>query len=172
MNMLILIILLMLLKFLLAIFITPVLAAGSFTVDDVAEHSTVDDCYMIFEESVYDFTEYLQEHKDIYSDIDAWCGEDMTEDFKTKDGLGRDHKPFSYATLTDYYVGDVSVVTEDNAIDFEIENSDNVEEMVVQKTIEESTSEEVTPTKKLIPYNFAIPCFGTLLIYAITGVFS
>lgn len=85
--------------FLVAIFIflgTSTLAAESYSPADVAEHDTTTDCWMSFENKVYDFSNYLKSH-DLYLDIQDWCGLDMTEDFKTKAGLDRDHMPRSYS---------------------------------------------------------------------------
>lgn len=45
----------------------------------------------------------MAEH-DRYMDIRDWCGRDMTEDFQTKAGLGKDHKPATYEMLKDYLI--------------------------------------------------------------------
>ena len=66
----------------------------AYTLDDVKVHNTSNDCWVVFEQSVYDLTKYLPNH-DRFLDIREWCGKDMTEDFVTKDGSGRDHRPLS-----------------------------------------------------------------------------
>lgn len=97
--------------FLLLLFPTNSIYAQEFTIEDVSSHNTPSDCYMIFENSVYDITNYLDDH-DRYLEIDEWCGKDMTEDFKTKAGEDRDHKASSYALLENYKIGEVTSLTE------------------------------------------------------------
>ena len=77
----------------------------AYTLDDVKVHNTSNDCWVVFEQSVYDLTKYLPNH-DRFLDIREWCGKDMTEDFVTKDGSGRDHRPSSYSLLEQYKIGD------------------------------------------------------------------
>lgn len=80
----------------------------SFTLDEISLHNTANDCYVVFEDSVYDLTSYLKLH-DRYLDIRDWCGNDMTEAFKTKDGSNRDHKSSSYSLLENYKIGTLSL---------------------------------------------------------------
>ncbi|MEI7579413.1 MAG: cytochrome b5-like heme/steroid binding domain-containing protein [bacterium] len=79
-------------------------AATSYTAAEVAKHVSSNDCWMSFQGNVYDFTSYLRSH-DRYYDIRPWCGKDMTEAFKTKDGMNIDHRTSSYAMLTSYQIG-------------------------------------------------------------------
>ncbi len=81
--------------------------ASDITMDQVILHNSPDDCWMIFENKVYDITSEVSKH-DKYMDIRSWCGKDMTEDFASKAGMGRDHKPSSYQMLDDLYIGDLS----------------------------------------------------------------
>ena len=78
--------------------------------DEIQKHNTPEDCWMVFEDKVYDVTKYLPEH-DIYMDIRPWCGKDITEDFKTKAGTGEDHRPYAYRLLDNYYIGQVAGTT-------------------------------------------------------------
>lgn len=79
--------------------------AFAYTVSDIEKHNTPSDCWVVFEDSVYDLTKYLSDH-DRYLDIREWCGKDMTEDFKSKAGVGRDHRVSSYSLLEQYKIGD------------------------------------------------------------------
>src|SRR5690606_30249597 len=88
-------------------------------------HANTDDCYVIFEEKVYDITEYLQSHSDRFLDINSWCGKDITEDFKSRAGEGRDHTG-GYNVLEKYLVGnltteEVDSSSADNAINTNIQ---------------------------------------------------
>lgn len=90
--------------------------ASTFTAEEVAKHSLVDDCWMIFENKVYDFSsEHLNDHELKFMDISSWCGQDMTEGFKTKAGIGEDHKNFVYLDLENYYIGELSGETAYNS---------------------------------------------------------
>lgn len=133
--------------------------AADYTLTDVAERNTEANCWMIFSENVYDITTYVAEH-DRYMDIRDWCGRDMTEDFQTKAGLGKDHKPATYEMLKDYLIGKV-VVNEPTLIS--IEND----------TVETDTIDTEAPTQAVVvtrnnPYNFIIPFAITLILYLIT----
>lgn len=81
-----------------------VLLPEEYTVEDVAEHATEDDCWMIFEDGVYDLSSYISDHEK-FLDIREWCGKDMTEDFKNKAGADRNHKTETYQLLKLYWVG-------------------------------------------------------------------
>lgn len=134
------------LNIILSLFIpTQSFAVVQYTQEEVGLHNTPGDCWMIFEERVYDFSEYLPNH-DKFMDIREWCGEDMTEDFKDKAGIGRDHKEFTYAMLDDYYIGEVEVEAAESDISI--------------TAVEEETIEE-----KSVPYNLLIPLLGTLVLY-------
>lgn len=106
-------------------------SVSAITVEEVKNHNTPADCWMIFENKVYDITTDIVEH-DVYMDIRSWCGNDMTEDFKSKDGMGRDHKPRSYAMLQDLYLGELDgsseTVEKEEAVVEEHVESDNHEE--------------------------------------------
>lgn len=118
-----------------------VFANNQYTEAEVLEHNTPEDCWVIFEDRVYDLSEYLPDH-DKFMDIREWCGLDMTEDFKTKADAGRDHKAFSYELLEDYYIG-------------EIEYSNTDEIVKTGNSIE----------KEEVPYNLFVPLLVTLVVY-------
>lgn len=141
---------------LLLLFSTPVTASSEYTITDVAEHNTANNCWMIFEDSVYDLTDYLSLH-DRYMDITAWCGKDMTEDFQTKDGRGRDHRSSSYSLLENYYIGTLVSEVETPVI---TDNTINI----VDTTITEENSENST-VEVSNPYNLLLPLILTTLIY-------
>lgn len=113
--------------FILSIFFPfKVMAQTSFTLDEIEQHNTISDCYMAFEGSVYNITNYLNAH-DRYMNIRDWCGRDMTEDFKDKAGRGIDHKASSYALLENYKVGVLSDTTSNTVIENNTVASDNKE---------------------------------------------
>lgn len=88
---------------------------NTYTISEVTKHNTPEDCYMIFENKVYDISkDRLQFHDTRYLNIDDWCGKDITIDFKDKAGRNQDHIENSYTLLNTYYIGDLAG---DNSID-------------------------------------------------------
>lgn len=77
---------------------------SSFTLDDVAQHDSVSDCWMAIMGQVYDFTDYIPQHPVPPVIISAWCGKEATEGMTTK-GYGNDHSPFAYQLMDTYRIG-------------------------------------------------------------------
>jgi len=101
---------------------------------------------VVFEDSVYDLSKYLPSH-DIYMDIRDWCGKDMTEDFKTKAGMDRDHRVSSYSLLENYKIGEI----ESNQAPI-IEEVDTIEDKIMPKNASN-------------PYNLIIPLLISNILY-------
>ena len=121
--------------------------AASYTLSEVQSHDTIDDCWMIFEDKVYNFSvSHLDDHARRYLDIESWCGKDMTLDFTTKAGIGADHSSKVYKDLANYYIGqysDASVSTDTQ------------------------TSTTTTVVKVSNPYNFWLPALIAFVSYMI-----
>lgn len=77
---------------------------ASYTMEEVAGHATLDDCWMMIEGKVYDITPYVDEHPTRPSVLAAWCGREATEGMRTK-GKGRDHSGAAWEMLADYEIG-------------------------------------------------------------------
>lgn len=136
-------------KILIAILLFPFLFlqnSYAYTIDEVNLHNTPNDCWVVFEDSVYDLSKYLPSH-DIYMDIRDWCGKDMTEDFKTKAGMDRDHRVSSYSLLENYKIGEI----ESNQAPI-IEEVDTIED-------------EIMPKNASNPYNLIIPLLISNILY-------
>jgi cytochrome b involved in lipid metabolism len=125
-----------------------------YTMEEVAQHNEEGDCWMIFEDYVYDFSEYLPDH-DKYMDIKEWCGTDMTQDFTDKAGIGRDHVAESYNLLERYKIGDLKGEVE--LVDTQILIEDVQEESLMEDKEEETT--------KSRDYNIIIPFILTTIFY-------
>ena len=122
----------------------------AYTINDVAEHNTSTDCWVIFEENVYDLSRYVPSH-DRYMDIREWCGKDMTDDFKDKAGMNRDHRASSYTLLEQYNIGEL-----------------NDDALADDEDTEISPIQEVNSEKEVIKakgYNLVIPLFLSLIVY-------
>jgi cytochrome b involved in lipid metabolism len=120
-----------------------------YTMEEVAQHEEEGDCWMTFEGSVYDFSEYLPDH-DKFMDIREWCGKDMTEEFKDKAGAGRDHREGTYELLAQYKIGELKG------------DYDLVDAEVVVDSTEEDQEEEITKERE---YNILIPFILTTVLY-------
>jgi len=79
--------------------------ARIFTAEEVAKHGASTDCFMIIDNQVCDFTKKLGPHKTKFMDIEGFCGMDITQNFKTKNGKGRNHNPASYKMLEPFFIG-------------------------------------------------------------------
>src|SRR5690606_31021512 len=61
---------------------------NSFTQEQVAQHSSPRDCWIIIDSGVYDVTEFLPQHPGGSQRITPYCGRDATAAFSTQDGQG------------------------------------------------------------------------------------
>ncbi|MDO9598948.1 MAG: cytochrome b5 domain-containing protein [Azoarcus sp.] len=71
---------------------------------DVARHHTADDCWMIIDGQVYDFSAYVPEHPSNPALFIPWCGKEATEAYLTKT-RGRAHSPYADSLLLQYRIG-------------------------------------------------------------------
>ena len=77
---------------------------ASYSLSDVAKHSTEKDCWMAIENKVYDLTAYLAKHPAGPATMLPWCGSEATVGMRTK-GIGADHSDFAWKQLDTYFVG-------------------------------------------------------------------
>jgi len=131
--------------------------AFAFTLNDVEKHNVTSDCWVVFDGSVYDLTKYIVNH-DRYLDIREWCGKDMTEDFKSKAGVGRDHRVSSYSLLEQYNIGKIEEEKVEDITSLVKKENEEIEE-----NVENETSEEVKKEAK--EYNMIIPFFVSVILY-------
>lgn len=80
------------------------LAERTYTLQDIARHHTVDDCWMAIAGQVYDFSQFIPEHPAPVATMAAWCGKEATPGMKTK-GYGNDHSPAAWAMAETYRIG-------------------------------------------------------------------
>jgi len=119
----------------------------AYTVEDVSSHKTVSDCWVTYDNGVYDITDYLVLH-DRYLNIRSWCGTDITTEFQTKDVEGVDHKQSSYTLLEEYKIGDIEELTL-------VKN--------VEPATEDVTEKVVAPAPK--EYNLIVPLLISVILY-------
>lgn len=79
---------------------------ATYTLEEIAEHASQDDCWMAIEGKVYDFTDYLSRHPAGPGTMLSWCGREATEGMRTK-GYGPDHSDFAWQQMQEYLIGNV-----------------------------------------------------------------
>ena len=80
---------------------------ASYTLNDVAQHTTPFDCWMAIEGKVYNVTNYIGKHPGGKA-ILRGCGKDATTLFNTRpDGPGTPHPPEAKQILQEFFVGNL-----------------------------------------------------------------
>lgn len=74
------------------------------SLEELARHGSVSDCWMAIEGDVYNLTGFIPSHPTAPEVVTKWCGKQATEAFRTK-GYGRPHSPAAQAMLPEYLVG-------------------------------------------------------------------
>ena len=75
-----------------------------FSLTEVARHSSAEDCWMVINGTVYNFTAYLPTHPSKPSFILPWCGREASEAYQTKT-RGRAHSPQADQSLAAFAIG-------------------------------------------------------------------
>lgn len=89
---------------------TATTIVSSLSLDDIAKHSVVSDCWLIINKKVYDVSKYLELnlHPAGSEAIIPFCGKDATVAFETRNKpTPEPHSDNARNVLNDYYVGDV-----------------------------------------------------------------
>lgn len=80
----------------------------TFTTSQVAQHSSVSDCWLIINGNVYDVGRFLDLHPGGADVIIPYCGKDATQAFETQGGRRRGaHSQSANQMLADYFLGSV-----------------------------------------------------------------
>ncbi|MDL2341956.1 MAG: cytochrome b5 domain-containing protein [Patescibacteria group bacterium] len=81
----------------------------SYTVAAVRQHHTLDSCWLIINNTVYDVTNFLSQHPGGANTILTYCGTEATRAFDTKDqSFGGGHSPNANSLLQDYLIGKIT----------------------------------------------------------------
>lgn len=83
---------------------SDVSAEPRYVLADIAQHGSVDDCWMAIDGVVYDFTAYLPQHPTSPRVMAAWCGKEASEAYHTKT-RGRPHSSYADGLLPAWRVG-------------------------------------------------------------------
>jgi cytochrome b involved in lipid metabolism len=85
----------------------PTDSVQTYTLSELAEHNTADDCWMAINGKVYDVTEYTSRHPGGAA-IEEGCGIDSTQLYETRPmGSGTPHSSGARQRLEQYYIGDL-----------------------------------------------------------------
>jgi cytochrome b involved in lipid metabolism len=77
------------------------------TIEEVAKHSSRNDCWLIINERVYDITNFIASHPGGIV-IQQGCGKDATMLFETRPmGSGTAHSERARSLRDDYYIGNL-----------------------------------------------------------------
>lgn len=79
----------------------------TYTLDQVAEKSNPDDCWIIISGNVYNVTDYLTQHPGGADRITPFCGKDATQAFATRGGDGS-HSSTAQSIKDNYLIGSVA----------------------------------------------------------------
>ncbi|XP_009151679.1 cytochrome B5 [Brassica rapa] len=77
-----------------------------FTLEEVSQHTSNQDCWIVIDGKVYDVTKFLDDHPGGDEVILTSTGKDATDDFED---VG--HSSTAKAMLDEYYVGDIDSAT-------------------------------------------------------------
>lgn len=131
-----------------------VIADTQYTSAQVSEHNSADDCWVIYEQGVYDITTYLPIHNQRYSNITSWCGTDMTDDYNKE----RKHTNSTDNLLETFRVGTLTAETQTT----ETTVSDTKEVENTSTTTSNADTEDQTSTN---PYNLLAPILIATIFY-------
>ena len=85
-----------------------------YTLEQVSQHNSADDCWMVIDSQVYDLDSYLSDHLR-FLNISSWCGQDASDDYHSKFGRNKDHSAQANAILADYFIGTLESVSTTNS---------------------------------------------------------
>lgn len=86
----------------------PKESAGTlYSIEEVAKHSTAEDCWLAIDGKVYDVTGWNPKHPGGADLITQSCGKDGSDAYHTKGDAGREHSLQAKRLLDEYYVGDL-----------------------------------------------------------------
>ncbi|MCX6744687.1 MAG: cytochrome b5-like heme/steroid binding domain-containing protein [Candidatus Parcubacteria bacterium] len=81
--------------------------SSNLTLAEIAKHNSGSSCWMIIDNKVYDFTNYLNQHPGSARTMLPYCGQDGTQGYTTKD-KGQPHSSYANTLLQQYYIGDLN----------------------------------------------------------------
>jgi len=90
--------------------------AATLSLAVIAQHSSLQDCWLLIDNKVYNVSSYLSSHPGGVEIIIPYCGKEATNAFATKDGKGS-HSDYAHSLLANYYVGTLNQAINQSASD-------------------------------------------------------
>lgn len=81
-------------------------SAKAYGMNEVMQHNTENDCWIVISSNVYNVTSFLSEHPGGAFEITPYCGKDATQAFETQGGRGA-HSQTANDMLATYFIGSV-----------------------------------------------------------------
>jgi cytochrome b involved in lipid metabolism len=79
----------------------------SYNMEEISEHASAEDCWLLIEGKVYDVTEFVNGHPGGKAILEG-CGMDATELYKTRPmGSGTEHSEEARSLLDEYLIGEL-----------------------------------------------------------------
>ena len=120
-----------------------------YTLDQVNQHNSVDDCWMLIDGKVYDLDSYLSDHLR-FLNISSWCGQDASDDYHSKFGRNKDHSSEADAMLADYLIGN-------------LDTSNTISDSITTSTTEQVKNTNSTQlSSRMSGYNVWLPVILTV----------
>jgi len=81
--------------------------ATTYTIQELAKHSTRDDCWLLIHGKVYDVTSFVSNHPGGEAILEG-CGKDATQLYETRPmGSGTPHSQRARDSLENFYIGEI-----------------------------------------------------------------
>lgn len=79
----------------------------TYTLNEVAQHHQLTDCWIIIHGKVYDLTTYLPQHPTSLEVVLTYCGKEATSAYNTKN-VNKPHSDYANQLLEQYWIGVLS----------------------------------------------------------------
>ncbi|MEK7102963.1 MAG: cytochrome b5-like heme/steroid binding domain-containing protein [Patescibacteria group bacterium] len=80
-------------------------ASKTYSMTEIAQHTTEHDCWLAIDGSVYDVSGFLSDHPGGNDTIFAFCGKDASEAFARRGGQEVPHSNEAKTLLQTFYIG-------------------------------------------------------------------
>lgn len=84
------------------------LASHYNTLDEIAKHASIDDCWILIQSKVYDITSYIPKHPAPKAILLKYCGKEADQGWQTKEN-GRNHSSMALKILNKFEKGMLKV---------------------------------------------------------------
>lgn len=83
---------------------SPIAIGATYNLQEVHKHATVEDCWIVIQDKIYNVTSYILKHPAPKDAILKYCGKLADQGWQTKD-IGKPHSPMALRTLKKFEIG-------------------------------------------------------------------